>query len=121
MLCPPAIQRDRRGFLNRDDNRNCLFRIYLGRRATNRTRPASRFGLRNFPLHVNEVEELKLDTAMCARMMAQTLAILHWAAEIDANDVEFVLGGSLEAAIDIGSLAISDRRNGILRIVSGAR
>jgi hypothetical protein len=110
VLCPLAIQQDRRGFLNRDDNTNCLLRVYLGRRATNRTRRASSVGLRNFPLHVNEMEELKLDTAVYARMMAQTLAVLHWGAGIDANDVEFVLGGSLEATTDTGSLAISDRR-----------
>ena len=121
VLCPPAIQHDKRDFLNRDDNRKCLPRVYLCRRATNRTRRASSVSLRNFPPHVNEMGGLKPDPAVYARMVAQTLAVLHWGVGIDAKDVDFVLGGSLEAAIDIGSLAISDRRNGFLRIVSGAR
>lgn len=37
------------------------------------------------------MEELHIDAALYARIMAETLAYLYWTARIDANDVEFVL------------------------------
>ena len=42
----------------------------------------------------NDMEYLGLDTFMYAKVMAQALAILHWEAKVDANDVEFVLGSA---------------------------
>ncbi|KAJ4120136.1 hypothetical protein NW768_010420 [Fusarium equiseti] len=50
--------------------------------------------LQNFPLHVNEMEDIGLDTSHFARLMANTLAIIHWGAKVDGNDIEFVLGYS---------------------------
>jgi len=44
-------------------------------------------------LHLNQAEDLDLDIVGYARAMAETLAMMHWAAQIDANDVEFVIGG----------------------------
>lgn len=37
------------------------------------------------------MEELGLDTGSYAKTMADALALMHWGARIDANDVEFVL------------------------------
>ncbi|KAE9993384.1 hypothetical protein EG327_005371 [Venturia inaequalis] len=82
-------------FLDKEQQADCLVRIYLGRRlAKGEERPLSNenFTLRNFPLHVNEMEDLGLDTHQYAKIMARSLALLHWAARNDANDVEFVLG-----------------------------
>ena len=39
------------------------------------------------------MEDLELDSSYYALRMADVLAIMHWEAQIDAADVEFVLGG----------------------------
>lgn len=91
-FAPKSIKANKASFLSDPENKDCLVRLYLGRRAE---RPSSNmFKLRNFDMMVNELEYLRLDTAMYANMMAHTLAILHWKAKVDANDVEFVLGRS---------------------------
>lgn len=73
-------------------NKDCLVRIYLGKRRAN---GLSRFfQLRNFSLHLNQMEELELDVFEFATEIAKALAIVHWAAHVDANDVEFVLGSA---------------------------
>lgn len=81
----------------------CIVRAYLGRRRfrrsdySTRARP-SRFqavSLRNFPLYIDQMEEnLNISPEHLehySKVMARTLAIMHWLAEVDANDVEFVL------------------------------
>lgn len=73
---------------------DCLIRPYLGRRRLAKGQPPSKFhafSLRNFPLHVDQMEELHIDAPLYASIMAETLAYLYWTARIDANDVEFVL------------------------------
>ncbi|KAI4097980.1 MAG: hypothetical protein LQ339_006641 [Xanthoria mediterranea] len=73
---------------------DCLIRPYLGRRRRAKGQKASKFqafSLRNFPLHVDQMEELGIDGELYASMMAETLAYLYWTAHIDANDIEFVL------------------------------
>lgn len=88
-------------FLDEEKQTDCLVRVYLGRRlAKGEKRPLSNenFTLRNFPLHVNEIEDLGLDTHLYARIMARSLALLHWAARNDANDVEFILGTTASSA-----------------------
>lgn len=78
-------------------NESCLIRAYLGRRTLlngqGRQRPNGLqfFSLRNFPLHVDQMEELALPMSSYATAMADALAFMHWVARIDANDVEFVL------------------------------
>lgn len=81
-----------------DENRDCIVRPYLGKRRyqnVDRIRPSKLgvFSLRNFPLHVDQMEELGMDGDIghYAEIMAETLATLHWLALVDANDVEFVL------------------------------
>ncbi|KAJ3529531.1 hypothetical protein NM208_g9715 [Fusarium decemcellulare] len=75
-------------------NEHCLIRPYFGRRR-HRTRRAGKptfFSLRNFPLHVDQMEELGISTDSYVKAMAEGLAFLLWVARVDANDVEFVLG-----------------------------
>lgn len=96
-FAPKEIQARKHDFLRIRKNKDCLIRLYLGRR--NEDSPpvtADKFHLRNFPLHVNEMEQLRLDTSFYAKLMAQSLAVLHWRAGLDANDVEFVFGSSPE-------------------------
>ncbi|KAH7558755.1 hypothetical protein BM1_04892 [Bipolaris maydis] len=93
LLCPEAIKTIKTKFLARHENKDCLVRIYLGRRSCTSQREAGNIRLRNFPLHVNEMKGLQLRPESYAVTMAQTLALLHWKVGIDANDVEFVLGG----------------------------
>ncbi|KAL9011858.1 MAG: hypothetical protein Q9173_003333 [Seirophora scorigena] len=49
----------------------------------------------NFDRNVSEMEFLRLDTHRYATIITTALAILHWKAHVDANDVEFVLGSAL--------------------------
>ncbi|EXJ86308.1 hypothetical protein A1O3_03259 [Capronia epimyces CBS 606.96] len=84
-----------------DADRDCLVRLYLGRRKIQNTARRGRnfFSLRNYPLHLNQAEELDLQIFEYARAMAEMLAMMHWTAKIDANDVEFVLGGTQKTGI----------------------
>ncbi|KAI1304361.1 zinc finger protein-domain-containing protein [Xylaria venustula] len=73
-------------------NHDCLIRPYLGRRRRGFKNSVFRtFSLRNYPLHLDQVEDLKLDLLEYSRRIAQALAFMHWSVGIDANDVEFVL------------------------------
>ncbi|KAL8932898.1 MAG: hypothetical protein Q9216_006622 [Gyalolechia sp. 2 TL-2023] len=92
-FAPPQIKAEKEAFLAKEENRHCLIRLYLGRRETRSS--TRQFRLRNFDLTVGEMEYLRLDTEQYAIAMARALAILHWKAGVDANDVEFVLGSSL--------------------------
>jgi hypothetical protein len=92
-LCSKSIRKQKEAFLKKPENQDCLIRLYLGRRNDDNSKNEN-IRLRNFPLHVNEMEYLKLDTSMYAVVMARSLAMMHWAARVDANDVEFVLGCS---------------------------
>jgi len=49
------------------------------------------FNLRNYGLCVDQMEELGLDPVAIAKALAEALAHCYWKAEVDANDVEFVL------------------------------
>lgn len=75
---------------------HCLVRIYLGQRrqqqlAQRRPDPHC-FSLRNFPLHIDQAEELTLNCEEYALAMAEALAMLHWKLRTDGAGVEFVLG-----------------------------
>ena len=79
-----------------DCNKDCLIRLYLGRRRRSTIRVKEKveyFSLRNFKLCLDQMEDLELDCSYYALQMADALAIMHWEAQIDAADVEFVLGG----------------------------
>ena len=92
MYCPESLKSSIKSSKPDED---CLIRPYLGRRR--RLVEQSRFkafSLRNFPLHVDQIEELGLNKMLYARIMAETLAHMYWRAHVDANDVEFVLAPS---------------------------
>ena len=75
-----------------EPNQDCLIRPYLGRRRRLEKQSKNKsFSLRNYPLHVDQIEEFKLDGRLYAKIMAETLAHLYWRAHVDANDIEFVL------------------------------
>lgn len=88
--CPEDLQAFVR--TNRDDQ-DCLVRLYTGRRRLPSASQSrfQRFSLRNYPLHVDQMEELGLDTHAIARTLADALTHCYWIAGVDANDVEFVL------------------------------
>lgn len=80
---------------NNPDDDPCLIRPYLGRRRRHKQGASNsrfqRFSLSNVPLHVDQMEALGLDIRAYAETMADALALIHWIAKIDANDMEFVL------------------------------
>lgn len=83
-------------------NEHCLIRPYLGRRRYHQSeieastggprRQLRALSLRNYPLHLDQMEQLGIDPSGYAVAMADALAFLHWVAKVDGNDVEFVLG-----------------------------
>ncbi|KAG6012143.1 hypothetical protein E4U54_007701 [Claviceps lovelessii] len=85
----------------RDGKReHCLARLYLGRRRQmhqDQHRGPRFFSLRNFPIHSDQAEELRLPCEQYAKAMAEALAVLHWKVRTNGADVEFVLGASREA------------------------
>lgn len=90
--CPEELKA---GARLQDSNKDCLVRLYLGKRRdlVPRIRPRQFFGLQNFPLCLDQMQDLGLETQQYAIVMAEALAMMHWEARIDAADVEFVLGG----------------------------
>ncbi|MCJ1392811.1 hypothetical protein MMC18_005682 [Xylographa bjoerkii] len=90
LYCPENLKQ---GAKEGDGNKDCLVRVYLGkRRNRNRVKPLQVFSLRNYNLCLDQMEELGLETEVLATTMAKALAVMHWEAGIDADDVEFVLG-----------------------------
>lgn len=95
----PLLPRQRKTITfvkNNVDDEACLVRPYLGRRRRDRqdsqsTSRLRRFSLRNVPLHVNQMVTLGMQIGAYAETMADALALMHWGAQIDANDVEYVL------------------------------
>ncbi|KAK4169048.1 zinc finger protein-domain-containing protein [Cladorrhinum sp. PSN259] len=95
-----------------DDKRNehCLIRPYLGRRRTganstggHRRSMLRSISLRNYPLHIDQMEALGLPTHEYASAMADALAFLLWVAEIDACDVEYVLARPRSGNASLGT------------------
>ena len=74
-----------------EENEPCLIRIYLGENEKGTERYDS---LRNFPMRLNMIKNLGLDRTILADEMAIALATIHWQAQIDAMDAEFVLGSA---------------------------
>ncbi|KAI4128285.1 MAG: hypothetical protein LQ347_004239 [Umbilicaria vellea] len=76
---------------NDEESKACLVRIYLGE---NEIGVQDYDSLRNFPLRLNMVEDLGLEKAVIADEMAIALASIHWQAQVDAMDAEFVIGSA---------------------------
>jgi hypothetical protein len=91
-FCPLEYQQE---IMADPANRHCLIRLYLGRRKDRTGHSRLRaFKLQNFPLHLNQITELGIPLERIhdyAVALADALAYLHWAAKVDANDVELVL------------------------------
>ncbi|KAL8852539.1 MAG: hypothetical protein Q9221_002535 [Calogaya cf. arnoldii] len=89
LYCPPNM---RSQITSSEENQDCLVRLYLGRmRRLERDSKFRAFSLRNYPLHLDQIQDLGLDFRLYARILADALAHLYWKAHVDANDVEFVL------------------------------
>ena len=72
-------------------NEDCLVRVYLG---SEKGIVGRRFSsLRNFKLSLSQMMFINVDSKALAHKVARALAVMHWEAETDARDVEFVLGG----------------------------
>lgn len=72
-----------------------MIRPYLGRGYGLRY-PQSQlrfFTLCNLPIYLESLVELQIDVEHLATAVAEAPAFIHWVAEVDANDVEFVLAG----------------------------
>ena len=92
-FAPPTIRE--KEFIALEENTDCLVRIYMSRRMKgSRSGDGKKFSLRNFELHIDEMETLGLPLEEYATIMANAYAVMHWEAQIDADDVEFVLGTS---------------------------
>ena len=76
------------------ENKDCLVRLYLGERESIKQQSDVYDTLRNFPLRLNMMEDLEVETSKLSNEMAIGLAIMHWQAQVDGMDAEFVLGSS---------------------------
>lgn len=74
-------------------NKHCLTRVYLGR-ATGAI-PREPASLRNFPLYLKSMNDFVMDVEKLANEIGKAYAIMHWAACVNSDDVEFVLGTSI--------------------------
>ncbi|KAI4858704.1 hypothetical protein F4820DRAFT_467978 [Hypoxylon rubiginosum] len=79
-------------------NKHCLARLYLGKRSVAMSK--ENFTLRNHPLTLNVMGDLALNVEQFAAMIGNAYAIMHWAANITGDDVEFVLGFSTSTEND---------------------
>jgi hypothetical protein len=75
-------------------NKSCLVRPYLGQRRDDRTIFRPQLSLENYPLYLDQMLEIKVDVDHYACEMAIGLAVVHWRAQIDGMDMEFVIGSS---------------------------
>lgn len=73
--------------------RHCLVRPYLGKRSKKYTE--ADFSLRNFILGLDDLKRLDFDVDDLAKTLGKAYAIMHWAAHVNADDVEFVFGSTL--------------------------
>ena len=82
------------------ENKDCLVRVYLGEEESIEQQSAVYDSLRNFPLRLNMIQDLGLEIHELAAEMAVGLAIVHWQAQVDGMDMEFVLGSSATGSIE---------------------
>lgn len=86
---------------NDQTNDSCLIRVYLGENESEKQAEEPYDSLENFPMRLNMLEEHLLeDTSTLATEMAIALAVLHWQAQVDGQDCEFVLGSSIAGMAD---------------------
>lgn len=86
-----------------ETSRNCLIRLYLGRVQRPRgpdDRPQMFFNLNNLGLTVDQLLALHVEVQPFITAQAKALAIMHWEIQVDARDVEFVLGTGPDSTED---------------------
>jgi hypothetical protein len=89
-----AIEQEQ--FLSRIEQKYCLVRPYLGERLKPDEKRA-KFSLVNLGVYVHQLEGMSIDVGELAISMAEAVAVMHWEANIDAHDVEFVLGSQADS------------------------
>ncbi|KAF4997106.1 hypothetical protein FDECE_12183 [Fusarium decemcellulare] len=77
-------------------NRDCLARVYLGRRRLPNQPAPMNFALRNYNLCLDQMVQLDLPVLFYAIAIGEALAIIHWKANVDGYDIEYVLGSEAE-------------------------
>lgn len=82
------------------ENQDCLVRVYIGENETQEQETGAYDSLRNFPMRMNMLLDAELDVLELAMEMAIGLAIVHWGAQLDGMDMEFVLGSSATVEIE---------------------
>ncbi|EXJ64562.1 hypothetical protein A1O7_00898 [Cladophialophora yegresii CBS 114405] len=87
-------RRTQHSVLSNQANKDCLIRVYLGSNNPSTQAYDVTTTLRNFPLYLDQAKLIGLDITAYAEEMAIGFAILHWQAQIDAADTEFVIGSS---------------------------
>lgn len=92
---------------------DCLVRPYLGRR-THGARPSRSFTLRNKLLAADQIESIDLPIHEYARVMADTLAVVHRHSKLDASDIEFVLAPAREGETAFQSDVLGPHRLWVL-------
>lgn len=92
--CPQSMQQ---AALENPLNRDCLARVYLGRRRSPHQPRQVNFSLRNFNLCLDQMMDLDLPVSSYASAIGEALAVIHWDANVDGYDVEFVLGSEASA------------------------
>ncbi|KAK6212109.1 hypothetical protein QIS74_10063 [Colletotrichum tabaci] len=110
------------------ENRNCLLRLYLGRRRAysgigselsvhnfDFSLRSAEFRLRNFEFTLDKMEDLGVDPMQFVAPMAEALAVMHWRVRCDAFDVEFVLGSSPKLRVRCASAGGDDEASGEMR------
>ena len=100
---------------NDQRNKSCLVRVYLGEREDEDQLDAAYDSLENFPLRLNMVEEtLAEDRSLLAAELALALSIIHWQAQVDGMDCEYVLASSTASAPERRELPHLDPQNPVL-------
>jgi len=93
LFCDSTLQQTIRSSPKTKDS---LLRIYLGKDKTTTSRPRrlKTFSMVNYPLSLDEMRKGQMPYENYTVSIAGMLAVIHWGAEMDARDVEFVLGST---------------------------
>lgn len=74
-------------------NKHCLARVYLGKENGTLSHESP---LRNFPMYLDNMKQIGIDTIKLASSLGKAYATLHWGAGVNGDDIEFVLGTTAE-------------------------
>ncbi|CAG8426546.1 unnamed protein product [Penicillium salamii] len=70
-------------------NKHCLARVYLGKENGTLSRESP---LRNFPMYLDNMKHIGIDTIKLASALGKAYATSHWGAGVNGDDIEFVFG-----------------------------